>query len=105
MYPNEIADALGVEVKTVKNRLSTLRKEGKIKDTGETHKQARQVSLVSPTYRDGDGDPNTTIHSNSDDDDFEDLFNDPWLWEEVYDPRTKMMVPACFSKTLTSPSP
>ena len=55
-YPDELAEALGVEVKTVKNRLSTLRREGKIEDTGEKHKQARQVSLVSPTIRDGDGD-------------------------------------------------
>jgi len=55
-YPDELAEALGVEVKTVKNRLSTLLREGKIEDTGEKHKQARQVSLVSPTIRDGDGD-------------------------------------------------
>jgi len=55
-YPDEFAEALGVEVKTVKNRLSTLLREGKIEDTGEKHKQARQVSLVSPTIRDGDGD-------------------------------------------------
>lgn len=55
-YPDELAEALGVEVKTVKNRLSTLRREGKIEDTGEKHKQARQVSLVSPTIMDGDGD-------------------------------------------------
>ena len=55
-YPDELAEALGVEVKTVKNRLSTLRTEGKIADTGERNKQARQVSLVSPAIRDGDGD-------------------------------------------------
>lgn len=55
-YPDEFAEALGVEVKTVKNRLSTLLREGKIEDTGEKHKQARQVSLASPTIRDGDGD-------------------------------------------------
>jgi len=55
-YPDELAEALGVEVKTVKNRLSTLLREGKIEDTGEKHKQARQVSLVSPTIMDGDGD-------------------------------------------------
>ena len=55
-YPDELAEALGVEVKTVKNRLSTLLREGKIEGTGEKHKQARQVSLVSPTIRDGDGD-------------------------------------------------
>jgi hypothetical protein len=47
---------LGVEVGTIKNRISTLRKAGKIEDTGETHKQSRQVSLVSPPLRYGDGD-------------------------------------------------
>jgi biotin operon repressor len=71
-YPDELADALGVEVKTVKNRLSTLRKEGKIEDTGEKYKQARQVSLVSPTLRDGDGDTSSNI----------DLYHDPGPYTE-----------------------
>ena len=44
-YPDEIADAVSVEVRTVKNRPSTLRKSGKIVDTGETRGQSRQVSL------------------------------------------------------------
>lgn len=55
-YPQELADVLGVEVGTVKNRLSTLRKAGKIEDTGEKHGQSRQVSLVSLPLRYGDGD-------------------------------------------------
>lgn len=55
-YPHELAEALGVEVRTIKNRLSTLRKNGKIEDTGERDGQSRQVSLVSPPLRYGDGD-------------------------------------------------
>jgi hypothetical protein len=55
-YPHELAETLGVGVGTIKNRLSTLRKNGKIEDTGEREGQSRQVSLVSPPLRYGDGD-------------------------------------------------
>jgi hypothetical protein len=55
-YPSEIADATGLALKTVKNKLSELRKSGAVLPTGRVEGQAEQVSLVSPPYRDRDGD-------------------------------------------------
>ncbi len=65
-YPKELAETLSVEPKTVKNRLSDLRKSGKVEDMGQEHNQSRQVRLSQPPtmgvprvpnpIRDGDGD-------------------------------------------------
>jgi hypothetical protein len=53
-FPAEIADASGLALKTVKNVLSSLRKDGEVKDTGKTEGQSKQVSLVSSHLRDRD---------------------------------------------------
>lgn len=56
-YPAEIADATDLALKTVKNKLSELRKAGEVEPTGTMDGQAEQVSLVSPSLigdRDGD---------------------------------------------------
>jgi hypothetical protein len=53
-FPAEIADASGLALKTVKNVLSSLRKDGEVKDTGRTDGQSKQVSLVSLHLRDRD---------------------------------------------------
>jgi hypothetical protein len=53
-FPAEIADASGLALKTVKNVLSSLRKDGEVKDTGKTDGQSKQVSLVSSPLRNRD---------------------------------------------------
>jgi hypothetical protein len=55
-YPWEIAEATGVALKTVKNVLTGLRKQGVVEPTGETEGQAEQVRLGVPrpnVYRNG----------------------------------------------------
>jgi len=60
-YPWEIAKAIKLEVKTVSNRLSELRKQGRVEPTGERERRWEQVRLVSQRpspIRDRDGDAN-----------------------------------------------
>ncbi len=55
-YPWEIAETTGVPLKTVKNVLTGLRKQGTVEPTGATEGQAEQVRLGVPrpnVYRDG----------------------------------------------------
>jgi AAA domain len=55
-YPWEIAEATGVPLKTVKNVLTGLRKQGAVETTGQTEGQAEQVRLSVPRpglYKDG----------------------------------------------------
>jgi len=57
-YPWEIAEYTGLAVKTVKNTLTGLRKQGTVEPTGETENRTEQVRLSVPAslslYRDGD---------------------------------------------------
>ena len=53
-FPAEIADASGLALKTVKNVLSSLRKDGEVKENGKTDGQSKQVSLLSSHLRDRD---------------------------------------------------
>lgn len=58
-YPWEIADATELQVKTVKNALTGLRKQGIVEATGEQSGRTEQVRLASRRpypLRDGDGD-------------------------------------------------
>jgi AAA domain len=59
-YPWEIAESTGLAVKTVKNVLTGLRKQGVVEPTGEVENRTEQVRLTVPAslslYRDGDGD-------------------------------------------------
>jgi len=48
MYPDELLDIVGGQLKTIKNKLSVLRKAGKIQDTGEVRGQSQQVRLSHP---------------------------------------------------------
>jgi hypothetical protein len=55
-YPWEISEATGIPLKTVKNVLTGLRKQGMVEPTGQTEGQAEQVRLSVPrpdVYRDG----------------------------------------------------
>ena len=47
-YPWEIAEITGVPLKTVKNVLTGLRKQGTVEPTGKTEGQAEQVRLSVP---------------------------------------------------------
>jgi hypothetical protein len=65
-YPWEIADSTGVQLKTVKNALTGLRKQGEVEVTGETEGQAEQVRLSVPrpdVYRDGTRDTSDSLAS------------------------------------------
>jgi hypothetical protein len=66
-YPWEIAEHTGLAVKTVKNALTGLKKQGTIEATGETEKRTEQVRLSVPAslslYRDGDGDASASLTS------------------------------------------
>jgi AAA domain len=49
LYPSEIAEATGVLVKTVKNSLTELRKNGTVEPTGEKEGREERVRLIVPT--------------------------------------------------------
>jgi DNA-binding transcriptional ArsR family regulator len=51
MYPADIAEATTLAPKTVKNKLTDLRKAGKVENTGNQSGQSMEVSLVSPTHK------------------------------------------------------
>jgi hypothetical protein len=56
-FPADLAEATGLALKTVKNRLGEMRRAGIVEPTGRVEDQAEEVSLVSPPLlRDGDGD-------------------------------------------------
>lgn len=58
-YAGEISEATGLAEKTVKNKLTELRKAGEVEGTREFNNRSEQVKLASPPpypLRDGDGD-------------------------------------------------
>jgi len=55
-FQMEIADTTELKLQTVKNALSKLRRSGDVEDTGKMDEQSKQVSLMSPHYKDGDQD-------------------------------------------------
>jgi hypothetical protein len=65
-YPWEISETTGIPLKTVKNVLTGLRKQGVVEPTGATEGQAEQVCLGVPrpnVYRDGTQDTDAIIQS------------------------------------------
>jgi hypothetical protein len=58
MYPDELLEIVGGQLKTVKNKLSDLRKAGKVEDTGEVRGQSQQVRLARPPSLSVPGVPN-----------------------------------------------
>jgi len=64
-YPWEIAEHTGLAVKTVKNALTGLRKQGVVEPTGEVDKRTEQVRLSVPASlsicKDGDWDDNASL--------------------------------------------
>jgi hypothetical protein len=66
-YAWEIAETTGVPLKTIKNVLTGLRKQGVVEITGETEGQAEQVRLSVPrpnVYRDGTRDTPVGVYVN-----------------------------------------
>lgn len=51
MYPADIAEATSLAHKTVKTKLTDLRKAGKVENTGNQMGQSMEVSLVSTSYK------------------------------------------------------
>jgi hypothetical protein len=49
LYPSEIAEATSVRVKTVKNSLTELRKQGTVEPTGEKEGREERVRLIVPS--------------------------------------------------------
>jgi hypothetical protein len=65
-YPWEISETTGIPLKTVKNVLTGLRKQGMVEPTGQTEGQAEQVRLSVPrpdVYRDGTRDTDDSLTS------------------------------------------
>ena len=66
-YPWEIAEITGVPLKTVKNVLTGLRKQGTVEPTGEIENRTERIRLCVPAslslYRDGDGDDSASLAS------------------------------------------
>jgi hypothetical protein len=59
MYPDQIAEKIDQELKTVQNRLSELRKAGKVENTGNRGKHGYEVQLkVEQPSPNGQADPN-----------------------------------------------
>jgi hypothetical protein len=63
-YPWEIAETTGVQLKTVKNVLTGLRRQGVVETTGQKEGQAEQIRLSVPrpnVYRDGTRDTDDSL--------------------------------------------
>jgi DNA-binding CsgD family transcriptional regulator len=69
-YPWEIAEVTGLAVKTVKNTLTGLRKQGLVEPTGQTENRTEQVRLSVPASlalkKDRDGDATKPDHTSED---------------------------------------
>jgi hypothetical protein len=50
-YPDEIAETTGLARGTVKNKITALKKAGRVEITGEIRSQMEQVRLVAPRHR------------------------------------------------------
>jgi hypothetical protein len=65
-YPWEIAEATGLVLKTVRNALTGLRKQGTVEPTGELENRTERVRLSVPQsrslYRDGDRDAGVYVN-------------------------------------------
>ena len=73
MFPDELLEIVDAKPKTIKNKLSDLRKAGKVEDTGEVRDQSHQVRLTRPPSLRvpsvpnpiGDRDGDTSVESKS----------------------------------------
>jgi hypothetical protein len=50
-YPDEITETTGLARGTVKNKITALKKAGRVETTGEIRNQMEQVRLVAPRHR------------------------------------------------------
>ena len=56
LYPSEISEATGVPLKTIKNSLTGLKKQGTVEPTGEKEDREERVRLIVPTSQSLKGD-------------------------------------------------
>jgi hypothetical protein len=76
-YPDEIADTTGLARGTVKNKITSLKKAGRVETTGEIRSQMEQVRLVAPRHRPIKGSAVSATHDKST---VASLFADPPDW-------------------------
>jgi hypothetical protein len=98
----------GVSQATVDNALDWLVDKGELITTGAGKKGDPIRFYVPVIHSDNDPGPiSAPLSETAEEEDAssEVLFDDPWLWEEVYDPRTKMMVPRLLLENVELPEP
>jgi hypothetical protein len=76
-YPDEIAETTGLARGTVKNKITALKKAGRVETTGEIRSQMEQVRLVAPRHRPIKGSAVSATHDKST---VAGLFADPPEW-------------------------
>jgi DNA-binding transcriptional ArsR family regulator len=76
-YPDEIAETTGLARGTVKNKITALKKAGRVETTGEIRSQMEQVRLVAPRHRPIKGSAASATHDKST---VAGLFADPPEW-------------------------
>jgi DNA-binding transcriptional ArsR family regulator len=76
-YPDEIADTTGLARGTVKNKITALKKAGRVETTREIRSQMEQVRLVAPRHRPIKGSAVSATHDKST---VAGLFADPPDW-------------------------
>jgi hypothetical protein len=98
----------GVSQASVDNALEWLVDKGELITTGAGKKGDPIRFYVPVTHSNNDPGPiSAPLLETAEEEDAssEVLSNDPWLWEEVYDPRTKMMVPRLLLENVEIPEP
>ena len=76
-YPDEIAETTGLVRGTIKNKITALKRAGRVETTGEIRSQMEQVQLVAPRHRPIKG---SAASATPDSSTVVDLFADPPVW-------------------------
>ena len=76
-YPDEIAETTGLVRGTIKNKITALKRAGRVETTGEIRSQMEQVKLVAPRHRPIKG---SAASATPDSSTVVDLFADPPVW-------------------------
>jgi len=76
-YPDEIAETTGLVRGTIKNKITALKRAGRVETTGEIRSQMEQVQLVAPRHRPIKG---SAASATPDSSTVADLFADPPVW-------------------------
>jgi hypothetical protein len=76
-YPDEIAETTGLVRGTIKNKITALKRAGRVETTGEIRSQMEQVKLVAPRHRPIKG---SAASATPDSSTVAGLFADPPVW-------------------------